>query len=189
MSASGPIFFPTGFKFSAIAAGLKSSGKPDLALIIAEPRTTAAALFTKNRVVAAPVEMGRASLTRSRGHVRAVIVNSGNANCGTGLQGARACSAVCLETARRLDVKPWEVFPSSTGIIGVPLPAVKITSRLTPLFAGADASVEHLRQFANAILTTDTRAKLASVPLQSGSGAVTGEAKGSGMIHPQLSTM
>ena len=189
MSASGPICLPKGFKFSAVTAGLKGSGKPDLALIIAEPRTTAAALFTKNRVVAAPVEVGRASLTRSRGHVRAVIVNSGNANCATGPQGTRACRAVCLETAHRLDVKPWGVFPSSTGIIGVPLPAVKITSRLTPLFAGADASLEHLRQFANAILTTDTRAKLASVPLQSGSGAVTGVAKGSGMIHPQLATM
>jgi len=189
MSASGPIFLPKVFKFSAIAVGLKASGKPDLALIITEPRTTGAALFTKNRVVAAPVEVGRASLTKSRGHVRAVIVNSGNANCATGPEGTRACRAVCLETARRLGVKPWEVLPSSTGIIGVPLPSVKITSRLTPLFTEAAASVEHLRQFANAILTTDTRPKLSSVPLQSGSGAVTGVAKGSGMIHPQLATM
>jgi len=189
MSASGPIFLPKGFKFSAIAAGLKASGKPDLALIITEPRTTGAALFTKNRVVAAPVEVGRASLTKSRGHVRAVIVNSGNANCATGPEGTRACRAVCLETARRLGVKPWEVLPSSTGIIGVPLPSVKITSRLTPLFTEAAASVEHLRQFANAILTTDTRPKLSSVPLRSGSAAVTGVAKGSGMIHPQLATM
>jgi len=189
MSASGPIFLPKGFKFSAIAAGLKASGKPDLALILAEPRTTAAALFTKNRIVAAPVVVGRASLTKSRGHVRAVIVNSGNANCATGPDGTRVCRMVCAETARRLSVKPWEVFPSSTGIIGVPFPAVKITSRLQLLFTGAAASVEHLRQFANAILTTDTRPKLSSVPLRSGSGAVTGVAKGSGMIHPQLATM
>ncbi len=189
MSASGSIFLPKGFKFSAIAAGLKASGKPDLALIVAEPRTTAAALFTKNRFVAVPVEAGRASLTKSQGHVRAVIVNSGNANCATGPEGKRACRMVCAETARRLNVKPWEVFPSSTGIIGIPLPAVKITLRLKPLFTGAGASVEHLRQFANAILTTDTKPKLSSAPLQSGTGAVIGVAKGSGMIHPQLATM
>src|SRR5438445_13191207 len=114
MSASGPIFLPKGFKFSAIAAGLKASGKPDLALILAEPRTTAAALFTKNRIVAAPVVVGRASLTKSRGHVRAVIVNSGNANCATGPDGTRVCRTVCAEAARRESVKPWEVFPSST---------------------------------------------------------------------------
>ena len=91
MSGSGPIFLPKGFKFSAVAAGIKASGKPDLALILAEPRTTAAALFTKNLVVAAPVEVGRASLARSAGRMRAVIVNSGNANCATGSVGSRAC--------------------------------------------------------------------------------------------------
>jgi glutamate N-acetyltransferase / amino-acid N-acetyltransferase len=189
MSGSGPIFLPKGFKFSAVAAGIKASGKPDLALILAEPGTTAAVLFTKNLVVAAPVEVGRASLARSAGRVRAVIVNSGNANCATGPAGSHACKMVCAEAARLLNVKPSEVFPSSTGIIGVPLPSAKITSRLKPLFAGAGASVEHLRQFAEAILTTDTRPKLASVPLRSGSGALIGVAKGSGMIHPQLATM
>src|SRR5713226_7028973 len=161
MSESGPIFLPKGFKFSAVAAGIKASGKPDLGLIVAEPRTTAAALFTKNRIVAAPVEAGRVSLKNSGGRVRAVIVNSGNANCATGPAGSRACKLVCAETARVIGVKPSEVFPSSTGIIGVPFPATKITSRLQTLFAGAGASVEHLRQFAVAILTTDTRTKLA----------------------------
>jgi len=189
MSASGPIFLPKGFKFSAITAGIKASGKPDLALILAEPRVTAAALFTKNQIVAAPVEVGRTALAKSGGRVRAVLVNSGNANCATGQPGLRACRQTCSETARLLGGKPAEVFPSSTGIIGVPLPAAKITSHLKPLIARAGASIDHLRRFSDAILTTDSRAKLASVPLRSGSGAVTGIAKGSGMIHPQLATM
>ncbi len=189
MSGPGPIFLPTGFTFSAITAGLKASGKPDLALILGDPRTTAAALFTKNRIVAAPVEVGRVALTKSGGRVRAVLVNSGNANCATGQPGLRACRTTCAEVARGLGVRQSEVFPSSTGIIGVPLPVAKITSQLKPMIAAAGASIEHLRQFADAILTTDSRSKLASVPLRSGRCAVTGIAKGSGMIHPQLATM
>jgi glutamate N-acetyltransferase / amino-acid N-acetyltransferase len=189
MSESGPIFLPRGFKFSAVITGTKASGKPDLALILAERSATAAALFTKNLIVAAPVEIGRSSLGKSGGRVRAVIVNSGNANCATGNRGITDCKALCAEAGKLLHIPPSQVFPSSTGIIGVPFPAAKINSRLKPLLAGAKASVEHLRQFANAILTTDTRPKLASAPLQSGAGAITGVAKGSGMIHPQLATM
>jgi glutamate N-acetyltransferase / amino-acid N-acetyltransferase len=189
MSESGPIFLPKGFKFSAVTAGIKVSGKPDLALILAEPRTTAAALFTKNRIVAAPIEVGRAALAKSGGRVCAVLVNSGNANCATGQPGLRACKATCAETARSLGVRPVEVFPSSTGIIGVPLPVTKISPQLKRLIAGAGASIERLRQFADAILTTDSHPKLASAPLRSGNAAVTGIAKGSGMIHPQLATM
>jgi glutamate N-acetyltransferase/amino-acid N-acetyltransferase len=189
MSASGPIFLPKGFKFSAITAGIKASGKPDLALILAEPHATAAALFTKNQIVAAPVEVGRAALAKSAGRVRAVLVNSGNANCATGQAGLRACRETCSETARLVKGKPAEIFPSSTGIIGVSFPTTKITSQLKSLIARAGASIEHLRQFADAILTTDSRPKLASAPLRSGNAAVTGIAKGSGMIHPQLATM
>ena len=189
MSESGPIFLPKGFQFSAVTAGIKVSGKPDLALILAEPRTTAAALFTKNRIVAAPIEVGRAALAKSGGRVRAVLVNSGNANCATGQPGLRACRATCAETARSLGVRPVEVFPSSTGMIGVPLPVAKIRPQLKRLIAGAGASIERLRQFADAILTTDLHPKLASAPLRSGNAAVTGIAKGSGMIHPQLATM
>jgi glutamate N-acetyltransferase/amino-acid N-acetyltransferase len=189
MIPSDPIFLPKGFKFSAIKAGIKASGKPDLALIVAEPKTTAAALFTRNLVFAAPVEVGRASLTKSRGRVRAVIVNSGNANCATGRAGIRDCRKVCTEAARFLKLSPAEVFPSSTGIIGVPLPVEKISCQLKALVTSAGASTDHLRQFAEAILTTDSKPKLAGVPLRSGRVAITGIAKGSGMIHPQLATM
>ena len=189
MISHGPIFLPKGFKFSALSAGIKVSGKPDLALISARPDTTAAAMFTKNLVVAAPVQFGRAALVASGGHVSAVIVNSGNANCATGTAGHRACKAVCIDTARLLKTKPSQVFPSSTGIIGVPLPTEKISSHLSPLISRAEASVEKLRAFADAILTTDKLPKIASIPMQSGKAAITGVAKGSGMIHPQLATM
>src|SRR5437016_2450427 len=189
MIASGPIFLPKGFKFSAATAGMKASRKPDLAVIVAEPKAAAGVLFTKNLVVAAPVEVGRAAILKGKGRVGAVVVNSGNANCATGQAGIRDCKKVCAEAARILKVRPTEVFPSSTGIIGVPLAADKIVSQLPSLFSRAAASVDHLRKFADAILTTDSKPKLASVPLRSGRGAITGVAKGAGMIHPQMATM
>lgn len=188
-NASDPIFLPKGFKFSAVTAGIKASGKPDLALISAGEETRAAAMFTRNRVVAAPLQVGRAGLARSRGQVRAVVVNSGNANCATGPAGLRACKAVCKEMAELLNVRPSEIFPSSTGIIGVPFPTETVTSHLRPLLSGAGSSLADLRRFADAILTTDTRPKLASIPLLSGRASITGIAKGAGMIHPQLATM
>jgi glutamate N-acetyltransferase / amino-acid N-acetyltransferase len=189
MIQPGPVFLPKGYKFSAVKADIKASGKPDLALIVAERKTFAAALFTRNLIVAAPVEVGRTSLAKSKGQVQAVIVNSGNANCATGNAGIRDCRKVCAETARFLKLSPAEVFPSSTGIIGVALPTEKITAQLKTLISSAGASLKHLRQFSEAILTTDSKPKVASVPLRSGRGAITGIAKGSGMIHPQLATM
>ena len=189
MSDSAAVFLPKGFSFSAVTAGIKASAKPDLALILAEGGARAAALFTKNVIIAAPVEVGRASLKKSHGNVRAVIVNSGNANCATGRAGIAACKKVCVELAQTIKAKPAEIFPSSTGIIGVPLPVEKITAKLPLLMQSAGNSVDHYRQFANAILTTDTRSKTASIPLRKGQAAITGVAKGSGMIHPQLATM
>jgi len=118
-----------------------------------------------------------------------VVVNSGNANCATGTSGLRDCKKICAETASLLNIKPAEVFPSSTGIIGVPLPVNKITSHLKVLISDAGASAGHLHKFSEAILTTDSKPKIASIPLRSGRGAVTGVAKGAGMIHPQMATM
>ena len=189
MIQPGPVFLPKGFKFAAVKAGIKASGNPDLALIIAPPKTSAAALFTRNLVTAAPVEVGRSALAKTKGRIQAVVVNSGNANCATGQPGIRDCKKVCAETARLLSMGAAEVFPSSTGIIGVPLPVDKIVSHLKALISNAGSSLEHLHNFSEAILTTDSKPKLASVPLRSGRGAVTGVAKGAGMIHPQLATM
>ena len=131
--APGKILLPAGFSFSARAAGIKASGRPDLALVEIGGGAAAAALFTRNRVVAAPVEVGRASLSATGGLVRAVIVNSGNANCATGRAGLLACQRVCGATAKILGVAPSEVFPSSTGIIGVPFPDDKIRAKLAEL--------------------------------------------------------
>jgi len=189
--AAATIYLPKGFSFSAVAAGIKVSGRLDLALVEASPGTSAAALFTKNRVVAAPLEVGRASLAKTRGCARAVIVNSGNANCATGKAGLHACREVCREAARLLGIRAEEVFPSSTGIIGVPLLAEKIIAKLPELIAGRQSTERGLAQFAQAILTTDTRTKVASAHFGSGKTRVNlcGVAKGSGMIHPQLATM
>jgi glutamate N-acetyltransferase/amino-acid N-acetyltransferase len=191
LNSSDDIGEPAGFSFSATCAGIKASGRPDLALVEACPGTTAAAVFTRNRVVAAPLEVGRASLKASRGQIRALIVNSGNANCATGKAGVRACQQVCRELARLLKLRPNEIFPSSTGIIGVPLPVNKVTTKLPDLAAALEATKQGIGEFARAIMTTDTRPKLASATVYAGKTAVNilGIAKGAGMIHPQLATM
>ncbi len=205
------IRLPLGFSFAAVAAGLKVSGRPDLALadvwgrapspVQAERRSAtasgaaAAALFTQNRVVAAPVEVGRAALFSTDGRVRAVLVNSGNANCATGRAGIRACERVCREAGRLFGVPAAEIFPSSTGIIGVRLPAEKIQAKLPELIAARSPSQRGVLAFARAIMTTDTRPKIASARFRASSTegskdvTVLGIAKGAGMIHPQLATM
>ena len=189
MTKTGTLFLPRGFQFSSASAGIKPSQKPDLGLIVAAVETRGAALFTTNRVVAAPVELGRRTIEKTRGRIRAVLVNSGNANCATGRRGMTAASTLTRQTARLLKIMPEEVFPSSTGVIGVPLPVEKISATLPLLVDRRQASVDSLRDFAAAILTTDTRSKLASVQLRKGQASITGIAKGSGMIHPQLATM
>jgi glutamate N-acetyltransferase / amino-acid N-acetyltransferase len=187
------IRLPVGFSFSAVAAGIKVSGRPDLALVEAAGGATAAALFTKNRVVAAPVEVGRASLLSTGGRVRALVVNSGNANCATGRAGIQACERVCREAGKLFGVPAAEIFPSSTGIIGVRLPAEKIHAKLPELItlSARSPSQRGVVAFAHAIMTTDTRPKIASARFRVNSKEVTvlGVAKGAGMIHPQLATM
>ena len=185
------IRLPRGFSFSALTANIKASGRPDLAIAEAGAGATAAALFTRNRVVAAPLEVGRASLLATGGKVRALIVNSGNANCATGAEGRRACENICCEAGKLLGVSAAAIFPSSTGIIGVRFPAEKIIKKLPELISGRTPSQAGALAFARAIMTTDTRAKIASARFKAGTEQVTllGIAKGSGMIHPQLATM
>jgi glutamate N-acetyltransferase/amino-acid N-acetyltransferase len=185
------LHLPLGFSFSSASAGIKVSGRPDLALVECSPGTNAAAVFTRNRVVAAPVVIGRESLKLSRGKIRAVVVNSGNANCATGTQGLRSCRAVCAEVSRIMGVTPEQIFPSSTGIIGVPLPGEKIVARLPELIAKREGTEDAAWKFAHTIMTTDTRPKVASKIFRTRTGEVRllGIAKGSGMIHPQLATM
>jgi glutamate N-acetyltransferase/amino-acid N-acetyltransferase len=191
---SGPknkISLPAGFSLSSACAGIKASGRADMALVEACPGTTAAAVFTKNRVMAAPLVVDRAALAASRGRIRAVIVNSGNANCATGKAGVKACERVCQQLGHLLGVPSEAVFPSSTGIIGVLLPVEKIISALPELAAGRNTTQQAIAGFAHAIMTTDTRPKLAfaEFPSKRASVKVLGIAKGAGMIHPQLATM
>ena len=183
------IDLPRGFLFSACAAGLKASGKPDLAFVLAPAGASAAAMFTRNQVVAAPVTVGREHLRASNGKIHAVIVNAGNANCATGAQGIKAAKTVCRAVASEIRVRPQQVFPSSTGIIGVPLPVEKVTTALPGLIAVA--SPEAFVAFATAIMTTDTRAKIASegFEFKGRKAGIVGVAKGAGMIHPNMATM
>ena len=182
---------PEGFLFSACTAGIKASGKPDLALAVAPDGAAAAAIFTRNQIVAAPVTVGREHLRRGQGIMRALIVNAGNANCATGKQGLKAASSVCIGVARQLQISPHRVFPSSTGIIGVQLPVEKIHAALPALMSAAASGPEAFDQFASAILTTDTHKKVAAQSITFNQRQVTlaGVAKGAGMIHPNMATM
>jgi glutamate N-acetyltransferase/amino-acid N-acetyltransferase len=130
-------------------------------------------------------------LRKTGGRIQAVIVNSGNANCATGRAGIQACERVCREAGKLFGVSTSEIFPSSTGIIGVPLPAEKILARLAELIATRSPSRRGVMAFSHAIMTTDTRPKIASAILRSGTKTISvlGVAKGAGMIHPQLATM
>jgi glutamate N-acetyltransferase / amino-acid N-acetyltransferase len=182
---------PAGFSFASACAGIKASGRADLAYAEATNGASAAAVFTTNRVVAAPVLIGRAHLKRSRGYLAALVVNSGNANCATGEAGVQATEHVCAALADLIDVPYGQVFPSSTGIIGVPLPTEKIIRALPQLVSGKAANAEAALGFARAIMTTDTRPKLASACFECKGKTVTvlGMAKGAGMIHPNMATM
>lgn len=182
---------PQGFLFAAASAGIKASGKPDLALAIVPEGASAAALFTRNQVVAAPVTLGREYLRRSGQRVHALIVNAGNANCATGKQGLQSARRICSELASQLKIRSEQVFPSSTGIIGVPLPWEKLTGALPELLASVEPGPQALEAFAHAILTTDTHAKTAcqSITRAGKSSQLVGVAKGAGMIHPNMATM
>jgi glutamate N-acetyltransferase/amino-acid N-acetyltransferase len=182
---------PQGFLFSACAAGIKASGKPDLALALMPDGASAAAIFTRNQIVAAPVNVGRENLRRGQGVMRALIVNAGNANCATGKQGLKAASSVCIGVAKQLQVSPHRVFPSSTGIIGVQLPIEKIHAAIPSLVDSASAGPEAFDTFADAILTTDTHKKVAtqSITFNETPVILAGVAKGAGMIHPNMATM
>lgn len=179
---------PLGFQWAAVRAGIKPSGKPDFAVVAADKTATAAAMFTANRVQAAPITVGRRHLARSGGRVRVVAVNAGNANCATGEIGITACEQVCKAAAETFSCEGHEIFPSSTGIIGVPLPAEKLVAALLEVQRGLRADTEGFSGFARAMLTTDTRAKVAHASVE-GNGKrvrIAGACKGAGMIHPRL---
>ena len=187
------LMIPRGFRFGAIRDGVKASGRPDFSLIVADVPANAAAAFTANKVSAAPLIVDKQHLSATGGRVRVVAINAGNANCAAGQAGLDAARATCDAAARLFGCKPEEVFPSSTGVIGVPLPAHKLIDVMPALAGSLGAESGHFLEVAHAILTTDTVEKTAFARLEvSGSDGVPCEiriaavAKGSGMIHPQL---
>ncbi|MGA9062621.1 MAG: bifunctional glutamate N-acetyltransferase/amino-acid acetyltransferase ArgJ [Terracidiphilus sp.] len=193
MSDLSRYVIPYGFRFAAAKAGLKASGRPDLAVIVADAPAGAAAAFTSNRVIAAPLIVDKEHLSATGGRVRAALINAGNANCAAGQAGLRAARDTCAAAAQVFGCRAEEVFPSSTGIIGVPLPAEKLIAVLPDLAASLGNEPSAFLEAAHAILTTDTVEKTAFAHLDSTGrdGAarevrIAAFAKGSGMVHPQL---
>jgi len=176
-----------GFRFAGVKCGIKKSKKRDLALIFSERSATAAALFTTNKIKAAAVLTG---IKRIRpGRIQAVVINSGNANACTGPRGSRDAEAVCRLVAARLAIHPKLVLPSSTGIIGVPLPMGKVKRGVEQ--ATAQLSPQSFSQAAEAILTTDrfSKTSMRICRLRGKRVIVAGMAKGAGMIAPNMATM
>ena len=181
---------PQGFLFSAGAAGLRRHGSgPDVCLMYSTAAARVAAVFTTNRVKAAPVLVSQDHLERSRQVAQAVIVNAGNANCATGAAGMRAARECAREGAKLLRLRPEQVLVASTGVIGVPLDAHSITDQLPAL--ARRLHPEGYRAASRAILTTDTRPKVVARSFHVGKRSVRilGMAKGAGMIYPRMATM
>ena len=177
------VTYPLGFRAAGMSAGLKPSGRPDLGLLVGDPGTTVAGLFTTNRVAASPVHLSRARIAEGRG--TAVIVNSGQANAATGERGVVDAGAVVSATAGAIGVDVADVLACSTGVIGEPVHVEPLVAAL-PMLAAA-TSPEGGPDFARAIMTTDTIDKQATA--DAGGIRVGGCAKGVGMIAPNLATM
>lgn len=176
--------FVPGFRFSGVAAGLKKHGGLDLGLILADTPAVAAGVFTRNLVRAAPVQLGERRVLQ--GPVRAILVNSGNANAFTGEAGMDAALRTTRALGALLGCSEEAILPSSTGVIGQVLPAEKVEAALPLLIANADPN--RLEHFADAIMTTDRFRKISEQSLATASGQISfvGVCKGAGMIHPDL---
>lgn len=177
----------SGFKFAGVSCGIKKSKRRDVAIIFSERPATAAALFTTNAIKSPAVLVGAKRVRR--GKIQAVVVNSGNANACTGARGLRDAETVCREAAGHLKIKPGLVLPSSTGLIGVPLPMGKIKSGIAE--AVSILSPDSFIHAADAIRTTDRFIKVASkiCYLKRKKVTVAGMIKGAGMIAPNMATM
>lgn len=175
-----------GVELGIAMAGVKKANRKDLLVIRLAQGAAVAGVFTRNRFCAAPVMLAKRHL---KNQVRALVVNTGNANAGTGKDGLRLGFSVCEDLAKRIGIEPAQILPFSTGVIMEPLPAQRI-------IAGLPAAIADLREdnwfsAAEAIMTTDTVPKACSrkVRLSGGQAVVTGIAKGSGMIRPAMATM
>ena len=178
---------PLGYRYAAVCAGIRKEARNDLAVIVSEPVAHGAAVFTQNVVQAAPVRLARKHLKSSRGRVAAILVNAGNANCAT-KTADRVALSCCKSLAKAIKTRTEYVLPASTGVIGVELDPKHIANAMPGLTARL--SSDRFQDVANAILTTDTRAKssFCEVQLRGGFVRIAGMTKGAGMIHPQMAT-
>ncbi len=179
-----------GFQAAGLHCGIKPKTDKDLALIVSEVPATAAGVFTRNRVVSPSVVWSQRALKKND-RVRAVLVNSGNANACVGPRGMKHCQTLARLTAAELGIAPHEVLIASTGVIGVPLPIDTVTRGLPQLTQSLSSKAEAWKDAADAILTTDLVAKTAVLDfkLKQKNVVIGGLCKGSGMIHPDMATM
>ncbi len=183
----GGVCAAEGVSASAVTAGIKESGRPDMTLIEFAPPARAAGVYTRNIVCAAPVTLCRERV--GKGPLRAILVNSGNANACTGKAGMADAHRLCREVAARLKCAEEEIVMSSTGLIGAPLPVDKMVAALDMLVS--DLSGDGGAASAEAIMTTDTHPKeyAVSIELPDGTVRLGGMTKGAGMIAPDMATM
>jgi len=177
-----------GVRLGAAEAGVRKVGRKDLTVILLDAGASVSGVFTRNRFCAAPVQVCREHLAADA-QIRALVINTGNANAGTGAEGLARARATCVTLAEHLDVTPEQVLPFSTGVIMEPLPVDRIEAGLPA--ALADLDVDHWGQAAQAIMTTDTIPKAASkvINLDGVPVTITGMSKGAGMIRPNMATM
>ena len=178
---------PLGYRYAATYAGIRAQQRDDLALIVSGMPASTAAVFTQNRVQAAPVKLARRHVKASEGRMGAILINAGNANCAT-RTGDRVALEACQAAGKLLRYPARQILPASTGVIGVELPAELIAKALPTLVN--HLSVDAFGDVARAILTTDLVAKqsFAEVTLSRGPVRIAGLTKGSGMIHPNMAT-
>jgi glutamate N-acetyltransferase / amino-acid N-acetyltransferase len=176
-----------GVRIGVAQAGIRKADRKDLTVFLLDEGAAVGGVFTRNRFCAAPVQVCREHL--ARGDIRAMVINTGNANAGTGEDGLVRARATCVAAARLLNVAPAQVLPFSTGVIMEPLPVDRIEKGLPA--ALADARPDHWLRAAEGIMTTDTVPKAFSrqVQVEGATVTVTGISKGAGMIRPNMATM
>jgi glutamate N-acetyltransferase / amino-acid N-acetyltransferase len=185
--AAGDLFPVAGVRIGVAEAGVRKANRKDLTVVLIEPGASVAGVFTRNRFCAAPVQVCREHL--DKGDIRAMVINTGNANAGTGEDGLVRARSTCIALARLLEIAPEQVLPFSTGVIMEPLPVERIEAGLPA--ALADARPDHWLRAAEGIMTTDTVAKAfsAKARVDGVEVTITGISKGAGMIRPNMATM
>lgn len=180
-----------GMRIGTARAGIRKPGKRDLLVLQFDPGSVAAGVFTRNRFCAAPVHICRKHLRDSQALIRALVVNTGNANAGTGQAGLMLAQETCDHLASMLQVPSSQVLPMSTGVILEPLPLDRLIAGLPEALEAAELGTEGWLEAAEAIMTTDTLPKAASVAVETGGKRyhLSGIAKGAGMIRPNMGTM